>query len=1124
MSSKPNRDQLNAAFDILVPSLRTYAVPVIRKGIGNTWWTDGVYYQVSTLTREKLPKSGDEHDLDLLDLAAWLQVVDMNWNDHFKAKLPRQCRTWIIELKDARIAVSHLGAADLDDDDTDRYLDTVRRVLAAIDAPAAAKVKEIRDGRKATTAPVTATVAQTVTETVAKPQTQELSGLHSTKTGLLAWRDVIDPHQDVRKGNFQVAEFAADLAQVLSGRATTEYADADEFFDRTFLTEGMRLLLGNAVRRLTGTDGDPVVQLKTAFGGGKTHSMLSLYHLAKEGPDAFNLNGLATVFEENGITKETLPYCQVAVLVGTDLESSKSWMSRSKDKIEVRTLWGEMAAQLAGEQGYELVRSNDQIGVAPGGSTLIELFDLAGPCVILIDELVAYARNIYAPSKDDKGEPNTHFGAVMSFIQALTEAVKSSPQTLVVVSIPESDSEMGGDVGRHTRNEIELVLGRTESVWKQANAQEGFEIVRRRLFRDVSNPEAMEATIQTFTKMYAANPADFPADAREARYRDRMRASYPIHPEFFDRLYGEWSTLPGFQRTRGVLRLMAHVIHAMYEANDQAPMIMPGALPLDQPKLRDELTKHLPENWTPIIDQDIDGDGSTPYRIEANNQTLHKMQAARRVTRAIFLASAPGQESDVRRGADISQIKLGAALPKDVLGNFDSAISRLTAESRYLYGSDNRYWYDTKPNLNREAADRAQRYEEYEVAAKIDEAVKTLVKNRGGFRAVHPTGNGADVPDEDTVRLVVLPYSAAYKKAQGNASDAIKSAATILANRGNSPRTHKNMLIFLAADADAVKAMTDAARKLLAWSTIVADEKVGKINLDGYGRATANAQLAEAEKALPGRIGDAYKWVISPEQTEGTGPWTFRAEPRNGGSGDSLAQTVFSKLEKDGTVITKWSPAVLKIELDRWFFDKAPHVSTKRLWETLSTYGYVPRLATSDVLDEAMNEGVTSTDFFGYAARVSAEGRYEGLKFGERASAIIDPFSVLVRPDAAQAQIDEDERARIEREGKNGGGNPPVIGPGPNPPVPPVLPPIQPPVQRVFQQYVGTARIDTKRPIPHFSEIVQDVIQHLTGVVGADVTVRVEIQADLPTGFNEQTRRTVSENGRQLKFENNGFE
>ena len=233
--------------------------------------------------------------------------------------------------------------------------------------------------------------------------------------------------------------------------------------------------------------------------------------------------------------------------------------TRQVNGITVGTLWGDIAAQLGGQEGYAIVRAADEKGVAPGANDLVTIFNQFGPAVILIDELIAYVRNIYGVN----GLPSGSFDANMTFVQSLTEAVKRSERSQLVASIPESDIEIGGEGGQAALERIGHTFSRLEDVWRPVGAREGFEIVRRRLFSPVKDEAARDAVCRDFIQLYGENPSDFPTECREATYLDRLRQAYPIHPELFDRLYDDWSTLQRFQRTRGVLRLMASVIHQL---------------------------------------------------------------------------------------------------------------------------------------------------------------------------------------------------------------------------------------------------------------------------------------------------------------------------------------------------------------------------------------------------------------------------------------------------------------------------------------------------------------------------------------------------------------------------------
>ena len=384
---------------------------------------------------------------------------------------------------------------------------------------------------------------------------------------LTPWREIVTPHPDIAAGRYHQAEFAANLGEVIAGNADAEYQDPIEFFARTYLTAGMRRLLATSVKQITGKDGEPIVQLKTAFGGGKTHSMLALYHLLRGKANVTQMEGAGSILKQADVTE--LPTARFAVIVGTTLNPSRT---QRVNGITTRTLWGNIAAQLGGQGGYAIVQAADKKSVAPGANDLTTLLNEFGPAIVLIDELVAYTRNIYGVN----GLPAGSFDANLTFVQSLTEAVKNAERSQLVASIPESDIEIGGEAGQAALERIQQTIGRLEGVWRPVDADEGFEIVRRRLFLPVKDETTRDAVCRGFTKLYDENPSDFPVECRETPYLDRLRRAYPLHPELFDRLYDDWSPLENFQKTRGVLRFMAAVIHHLWINEDRAPLILPA--------------------------------------------------------------------------------------------------------------------------------------------------------------------------------------------------------------------------------------------------------------------------------------------------------------------------------------------------------------------------------------------------------------------------------------------------------------------------------------------------------------------------------------------------------------------
>jgi predicted AAA+ superfamily ATPase len=934
----------------------------------------------------------------------------------------------------------------------------------------------------------------------------------------------------VAQGRYKNAEFAADLAQVARGEGAMEYRDPVEFFARTFVTEGMTGLLTQALRRVTGKDGEPVIQLKTAFGGGKTHSMLALYHMMRGRVAVDKIPNIKPVLERAGVS--SLPKANVAVLVGTALDPTKAKRPNYMPGITINTLWGEMAAQLADAAGqpslYDFVKEADKKGVSPGSEALKNLFDAAAPCMILMDELVSYAKRIHGAS----GLPAGTFDNFISFIQEITEAARASKNSLVVASIPESDIEIGGEAGKTALETIEHTFGRMESIWKPVAANEGFEVVRRRLFLNCKNPQGRDAVCAAFSGLYNENESDFPVEAKELEYKDRMISCYPIHPEVFDRLYKDWSTLERFQRTRGVLRLMAAVVYELWMGNDAGLMIMPGSVPLDVPNVRDELTRHLPENWNSIVDNEVDGKNSIPFKTDKNGRYGRQL-AARRVARTIMLGSAPAGREQATRGIESPRIRLGVVQPGENIAVFNDALNTLRNALAYLYSnsSGDRYWYDNRPTLRKTAEDRMQNIStpdvEYEIEQRLGKLGREQYKPLGG-RHICPASS-LDVTDEQSARLVILCPADDYRNTTED-NRAMTAIQEILNNRGTSPRIYRNMLAFVASDQDAMNSLKQEVKRYIAWTSIKKDHEM--LNLDAAQNREADNNLNRSNETVDARIKEAYCWLIVP-YIDKTDMKTLRWEIiRISGGTDSIIVKSVKKMLQNEALIQQWAPAMLLMELNNVLWRDADHIAYKKLWEYLCTYCYLPRLATESVLEDAVRTGINSTEYFAFASDYDGK-RYVDLKFNQPVETV-ERSGYLVKVDVAKKQIAEEEAARQAELEKIRGATPAahVTDGGDTHQTPPLetpeggTPAFTPPAPAFPQntRFFMSADLDTTRINRDVQKYVEEIIQHLTSVDGARVTVSLEVQAETGDGFTQQTVRTVSENCRTLRVRDSGFE
>jgi len=446
-----NYDRVTKTMELLRDGLKPFVAREMKASSGNDW----------------IKKAAERHrfsedvvrtfkDDEMGDVKIILELMWNFWQEVFRKTLGHAERSLVSELREARNRWAHQETFSTDD--AYRIMDSVERLLNAISAPEARQISSEKERLMRERFE-----QQTRNE---RKKNRQLSIKGEPATSLKPWREVITPHRDVASGNYRQAEFAANLGQVHRREAAPEYNEPREFFRRTYLTEGLSLLLQNALKRLCTSAGNPVIDLQTNFGGGKTHSMIALWHLFS-GENPTFMRGVEELVQKEGIAD--LPAVKRAVLMGTDLSPAQP--QTKEDGLEVRTLWGELAWQLLGKKGFDMVAKADKSGISPGSDVLRSLFRKAGPCLILIDEWVAFVRQLYNKSEALSGGS---FEANMSFAQSLTESAEAIPNTLLVVSLPASKNEIGGEGGEAAMDRLKKTVARMDSPWRPASAEESF--------------------------------------------------------------------------------------------------------------------------------------------------------------------------------------------------------------------------------------------------------------------------------------------------------------------------------------------------------------------------------------------------------------------------------------------------------------------------------------------------------------------------------------------------------------------------------------------------------------------------------------------------------------------------
>ena len=598
--------------------------------------------------------------------------------------------------------------------------------------------------------------------------------------------------------------------------------------------------------------------------------------------------------------------------------------------------------------------------------------------------------------------------------------MKLVPNAIVLASLPESEVEAGSQRGVAALRAIEKTFGRIQALWKPVATEEAFEIVRRRLFEPVRDGKTRDAVCRAFADAYVAEGSKLPAETQEGRYYDRLVQAYPIHPEVFDRLYEDWTTIDGFQRTRGVLKLMAKVIYRLWKDDNKDLMILPGSLPLHDGSSRNELTYYLPAGWDAVVEKDIDGDRAETTELENKEPRFGQVNAARRVARTLFLGSAPSSVAGKAgiRGLDRARVLLGCLQPGQTSVTYIDALNRLADRLHYLNSSGDkaqeatRFWFDTRANLRREMEDRKRRFDDStDVRGKIGEALKKMVGSASFFDGVHVFTPHGDVPDDSALRLVVLAPENCHSRdlkqpAEGAVLDYVR-------NNGTKPRYRGNRLVFFAPDMAVLARLRDTARVALAWNSIVDDVKEGRLNIDLLQKKQAEKELQSAEEVVPRAARECYKWLMCPVQNTPTEPKpTVEAFPltTTGGSAGSEIERVCIDNE---LVITTWSPIHLRAKLKELYWKEGKAAAgAMAFWEDTLRYLYLPRLKNRDSLTQAIRTGAASSDFFGTAYGQDGD-KYTGFHVGE-GNVQFDDTLLLIEPNAAveyQASLKKAEEA-----------------------------------------------------------------------------------------------------------------
>jgi hypothetical protein len=650
------------------------------------------------------------------------------------------------------------------------------------------------------------------------------------------WFDIIPPHEDIRAGNFDESIFAADLGDVVDGSAPPDYADPGLFFRKTYLTDGLRSLLARVHNKLATGQGQSVIEIQTPFGGGKTHSLVTIYHYLRHGSQVRGLlpDLPPSPFGGEGRRERTPSPSQgegrgeggISVIVGTHHNPVQG---RTTDGLTRHTFWGEIGYQLAGREGYRFFAENDGQRVAPGKALLKAFLSAQQPFILLFDEILEYINRAAGVAYED----TTLASQTYAFFQELTETVAALPRGMMVVTLPSSYLEDYGEHKEEALARLNKIFGRVESIETPVQGKEVYAVIRRRLFEVESMRRAeMNEVIYRYMQAYGQHSGDLPVKVRGLDFKHKMELAYPFHPDVIDILYEKWSTFSSFQRTRGVLRLLASVVEDLYQRERNIDIILPGDINLSRPSVRQEFLKHTGTEYEGVIGSDIAGHEAKAQAMDRENRSWKHL--AERVATAVFFHSFSGDDSE--KGISLPYIKLATLCSDTMPSMVTEVLGRLSNALWYLNSRADVHYFSRIPNLNRMILDKKELFNE-----SYEERLRQIVRGEIGSKITaylwpDAQRGGDGIPDNRMLKLVIL-----------HPKDSGAEIPAWIERKGETFRVYKNTLTFALSDTAAFVQLREDVKTLMALEEIRGEIDSGQsaalaTKRDEVGRRTHNIE------------------------------------------------------------------------------------------------------------------------------------------------------------------------------------------------------------------------------------------------------------------------------------------
>ncbi len=821
---------------------------------------------------------------------------------------------------------------------------------------------------------------------------------------LKPWYQVVTPRKDLCEGRpLDASEFAVHLDQIRDGRAHEDYQKPERFFERTFLTRSLLGLAAEVVRRLSGekTETSAVFNMTTQFGGGKTHALTLLYHLANHGPAAQKWQGVPSILEKAGIKE--IHKAATAVFVGTEFDSIQGRGGDDGTPLR-KTPWGEIAFQLSGKEGFRVVEQHDKDFIAPGSDVIRKFLPKDKPCLILVDELMNYI---------SRSRKIGLVGPLYNFLQNLSEEARGNDRMVLVASIPASELEMGPD-DQSDYERLKKMLDRVGKPVIMSAESETSEIIRRRLFewdhravnqegRVLLSREAVDtctAYADWISQYSDQMPSWFTEHSREA-----FLQTYPFHPAVLSVFERKWQGMPRFQQTRGVLRMLALWVSNAYQQGFKGlhkdPLIDQGVAPLDDERFRACVFEQLGESRLEgAVTADICGKKDS-HAVRFDEEAVDAIKAARlhrKVAASVFFESNGGQGAN-RQHASVPEIRMSVGGPDLDIGHIETVLQTLLDGCYYLNADKNLFRFSLKENLNKRFSDRKASVRTEDVEKLVKEEIQKVFPPTEGIDRIFFPEKSSQIPDRPVITFVILSPEQSLQDSKNSR----KSIEEMTREYGKSARTYKSALIWIVPESSGP--LNEEAKKLIAWEDLSNEG----LKLDDVQQRQLDTNVQKARRDLKESIWRAYKHLMFLGKDN-----NLRDDVDLGlvtsSAAESMCRFIILQLRQTDEIVKDYMPRTLVRNWPPAFVEW----STRSVRDAFFSSPQFPRLLHVDAIKETIARGVQE-GHFAYVGK-SPKGGYSPFLFKKPLSSLeveISDDLFIISVEEAEKHIKPPELTRI---------------------------------------------------------------------------------------------------------------